>query len=210
MGNDEHNDTASLDLAIAFFCSVLVLFVFIAFSIVTEEPRVNVRSIAQSDDTIEMGSAGWQAIRERGDFALFHKGKLTILDMSAIARELHDPDLAYSGPLGETVFSTSARYKSVPSASALKIYVDADAPPPPWVLATVDLVEPFECVDGLRAQLTVFLLPDENDLSPLTRLDRTCDLRIRHAHVKTPEDGGHLRLVLILSPRSFDSQRVFR
>ena len=207
MQTDNQSDTASVDLAIAFFCSVLVLFVFIAFSIVAEEPRTNVDSIAQQDETQELNSSGWKAVRERGDFAFYAGGALTILDMSAVALGLHAPEVAYTGQRGETIFSTSSRYKAVPNASSLQLYIDAEAPPERWVRARLDLTRDFDCPQGLRPQLTVFLLPEDEDLAPLSNLSQACDLRLRYAQAKTPD---LLKLVLVLSPRSFTSQSVFR
>ena len=210
MENNVQSDTALIDLAIAFFCSVLVLFVFIAFSIVTKEPRQNVESVAQVEERQELNSAGWNAVRERGDFAFFHQGMLNVLDMSVIARGLQEPETSYSGPNGDALFSTSSRYKAIPNASNLQLFVDAEAPPLPWLLARVDLTDDFACPEALRPQLTVFLLPEEEDLAPLTTFSRACDVRLRFAHTKTPGEGEPVRLVLVLSPSQFSSQRVFR
>ena len=69
MMQGDDDSTATIDLAIAFFCSVLVLFVFVAFNL-EDAPEDPVRTtLGQRDATVTIEPPTWSAINAKSPWS---------------------------------------------------------------------------------------------------------------------------------------------
>jgi hypothetical protein len=83
----ESDSTSSIDLSVAFFSSVLVLFVFVSF-VVAHHSAEEKPAIGQKEITSTVLPAGWDPYPQRTRYALAYDGKLSVLDLKKPANAL--------------------------------------------------------------------------------------------------------------------------
>lgn len=205
-GDTGHDETAAIDLGVAFFCAVLVLFVFVAFNL-DDDPRPDVpQTLGQREQTRPLAPPAWSPVAERGSLAVFHAGRLTVLDLAEISAGLADPTRAYSGDDGFTL--AQMRAEPSPAAFALRLSMAVPAIPAPWRRETRDPGPETPCPETARPLVTVLAPPEAGDLAQLEAYARRCGHRLRIEPV--PERGGMLQIPLGLSSADFAAEGMFR
>lgn len=207
--SEQGADTASVDLSIAFFCSILVVFVFVAFSVVRDPPKPVPQSIAQRVETREVGVPGWNAINTRGNVAIFRDGILTTLSLARITAGLRDPSLAYTGDLASTSFLTVP--DAAPNTYLLEVYLESGGPPEAWVQSQVDLASPdFTCPEAGQGRTMVFVMDTEAEIARLETFGQTCDVWLRYQFIEAPKDDTAIKLRFVQTSKSFKAENMFR
>lgn len=97
---DTSDEIAAIDLAVAFFCTVLVLFVFVAFNIDRDPKTDPFRTTSQDELTIPAPIPAWSAINQRGSFAIWLDDRLLVLDLVEITKGMRIITEQYQGPDG--------------------------------------------------------------------------------------------------------------
>lgn len=209
--SERADETASIDLAMAFFSAVLVLFVFVKFNTIPD-PRDPVEvSTGQEVPTLTAQPATWQTINRRGGFGLYVGQELTVFDMAAVGEGIVDKLKSAPVP-GQSGLSLGFTGTSPESFDLLWGFVPA-TPPEAWkdfVVPAADLQD-GACPDGVPQALNVFVWGQLDDLIPLTRFSERCGLSLRF-ELFDPKRGLEKRSdrAVALQPLSYKRERVFR
>ena len=205
--DDEGDETASIDLAIGFFCSVLMLFVFIDFNFEDAPRKDVVATLGQETETVEVLPGAWSAVNQRGSFAVWTPSGLTLLDLGSIAGGVVAPTAQYQGDNGYHLFTVLKQ--PAPNAFQLTLdFVVADIPGP-WQRETIAWGDQA-CFTASRPLLTVFLPRDEPDLALLLALGQRCGLRLRLDQMGEISPEGRTEIALSLSESAYSAERMFR
>lgn len=202
------DDTAAIDLAITFFCAVLVLFVFVEFN-VDNDPRPEVPvTLGQSETTRELTPPAWSAVNERGSFAVLTETDLAVLDLPALAAGVLDPAAAFQGPEGTTLFNTGPG--AAPNDFSLTFGFAPDDLPAPWTRERLTLAADAACPETARALVTVLVPAATPDLEPLGAYARRCGFRLRLETLAPPMPDGFVWRRLALSAEHYTAESMFR
>lgn len=209
--SDRADETASIDMAMAFFSAVLVLFVFVKFNTVPD-PREPVKvSTGQTVPTVTSWPATWQTINRRGGFGLYVGKELVVFDMSAIGEGLVDKLKSAPVP-GQSGLSPGFAGSAPESFDLLWGFVPA-TPPEAWqdLVIPATQLQDGACPDGMPSALNVFVWAELDDLTPLMRFAERCGLGLRF-ELFDPKRGLEKRSdrAVALQPRSYQGERVFR
>jgi hypothetical protein len=202
------NPLASVDMALSFLASAIVLFVFVTFvqSPVTEEEEPK-RSLGQTERTVSVRAPAWTAVQARGHFALLSGDRLTVLDMSGVAAGMMDREMASPSPdAGLLVYDASGP----PNAFDMDIRLVPARIPPAWTRAAVDLPHAGECPEGVAGLVTVFVPKDAGPLDSVLDLAARCGMTLRF-EVGRPGATTETRMLAIgLGPGAYARERIFR
>jgi hypothetical protein len=209
IGQSDETGTASVDLAVGFFCAVLVLFVFVVFNR-DDDPRPDVPvTLAQTELTREIYPGTWSAVNARTSFAVFASETLTILDLPALVAGLADPLQGYSADDGFALFSPLA--EDAPYAFALRLSLTVSPVPEAWSReVVVAFTSDAPCPMSLQPIVTVLTPKDTPDLSPMIAFLRQCGHRARIEVLDNVSDAGLASLQIGLSAGHYNADRMFR
>ena len=203
---DDEDDTAAIDVAVAFFCAVLVLFVFVAFNI-DRDPKTTLRqTTSQTEPTVPAQVPAWTAINQRGSFAIWESGTLFVLDMSNIGEGMRTITEQYQGPDGYFNYTRGA--ESSPASFRIDLGVFTQQAPDLWIRARVGSND--DCADDVRPLVTVFVSSMETDVAELMALAQRCEFRIRFEILGSLQDERWGSLSLLLGQAAYGSERIFR
>jgi len=204
---DEGDETASIDLAVGFFCSVLVLFVFIEFN-VADTPRTDVTdTLGQTEQTVEMWPSAWSAVNQRGSFAVWQNTGLTLLDLGVISEGVIAAKFQYQGENGFQ--SLSVPPGSAPNSFHLTLNFVISDIPLPWQREVVTWNEDA-CFKGSRSLLTVFVPRETRDVARLLAFGQRCGLRLRLEPAGALSSDGRTEISFALSQGAYSAERMFR
>lgn len=210
MTSEEENDTAAIDLAVAFFSAVLTVFVFVQF-VLSDRPENEPRaSIGQQHETIAAVTPTWHPIAERGSFAVLRGTTLTVLNLSALSAGIMDSRDGYFADNGGQSFR--ALEESAPNSFSLTIrFIPSDIPEP-WRREVVELAnEAATCPETVQRVLTVFVGPETENLSPLITHSKACEIYPRFVYTSGKKTDDQLVSQRIgLSPSAYARERIFR
>lgn len=206
MMQGDDDSTATIDLAIAFFCSVLVLFVFVAFNL-EDAPEDPVRTtLGQRDATVTIEPPTWSAINERGSFALWHNNQLYILDLTAFARGVVSPTDIYSGK--NVGFFSNLPKDGASHAFSLSYSFDLANIPSEWMSDVLSLQT--QCPETVRALISVLVPPETDSLQPIIDFSSRCGQYIRIIYTAPITDDGWINTALRLRQSDYLSENIFR
>lgn len=205
---EEIDETACVDLGVNFFCAVLMLFVFAAFNLDDDPRPETLLTLGQREETREIEPPAWSATAERGSFAIFHEGKLLLLDMASITAGIETQAKAYSGDNGFMLFQSLS--ESSPAAFTLTVNLAVWNPPAPWLRETLEPGPDSPCPISALRPIAVLVTPDAGDLMALQSYARRCGHRLRIEPVKAPTAAGMLRIPFGLSFADFSAEKMFR
>lgn len=200
--------TASIDLAVAFFCSVLVLFVFVAFNL-DNDPRPEIPvTLAQRTLTREIVPPAWSALTERGSYAVLAENDLVVLDLPAIGTGIQDPSAVFQRT--QEYPSYIAGPSAAPNAFSLSFAIRPEDTDAPWQRERLSLEADADCPQTARSLITVFLPSTTTNLGPTLAYARRCGLRLRFHPLRQARADGYVSLRIALSPESYSADRMFR
>lgn len=204
----EDDDTAALDLSIAFFSAVLMLFAFVAFQI-TRTPRPEpAATLRQPDIARPVQPPTWSAVAERGSWAVYDGTDFTILDMDAIAAGMRDVLDAYDGDDG---YQTLTLHDDAdPRSFSLRLSFRPDALPEPWrrEVLSPGLDEP--CPETGRPILRTYVAADVPDVTALAAYLDRCGRVFAPVPLREAGDTGRVTVQIGLSPGSYSAEAMFR
>lgn len=204
---DEGDETASIDLAVGFFCSVLMLFVFIDFN-VEDVPHSNFTDTAgQTEQTVEMWPAAWSAVNERGNFAILQDTGLTQLNLGAISKGMVSAKSQYQGENGFQLFSVEPGV--APNSFSLRLNFVLSDIPRPWRRQVIGWNEDT-CFLNSRRLLTVFVPRESPDLAALLAFGQRCGQRLRLMQAGAISDDGRTEIKFGLAEGDYSAERMFR
>lgn len=209
--NQTESDNSSIDLALAFFCAVFVLFVFVKLNVQTNPEQPTLASIGNPVSINDAIPNSWQTIAQRGGFAIHYKNKLLLLNMSNVARGIHTDTYNSFGQNGWLNWDTPRGSSAAPHAYILEIWINVTNPPAPWIRQTVDFSEVTECNFPMPALVTVFIEPSSTGLDQLAEFARICGSRLRFQLLRREIASNGITLVSIgLSPSAYSRRNIFR
>lgn len=210
---------ASVDVSVAFFASVLVLFVFVTFALHRETPRTDRISTGQTVATTTAISPSWSPIPERTSYAFLSGKQLQVLEMNHFSAAMDAP---------EKMVSTDAHYENImvlsnydaPEAFALDLGTLGGSLPHEWVRTSVRAVPSKN--DGCpiddqtmkafrRRLLSVLVMRTKAvDLPGFVAFADVCNLRYRLIPLPAAGKTGRVSFRISLQPGSFRFQTIFR
>ena len=204
---DEGDETASIDLAVGFFCSVLMLFVFIDFN-VEDVPPSNFRdTLGQIEQTVDMWPGAWSAVNQRGSFAVWQDTGLTLLDLGAISDGVVTSKAQYRGDNGFQSFS--AGQEAAPNSFSLVLNFTLSNIPTPWRREVVAW-DDEKCFSNSRVLLTVFVPREAPDMANLFAFGQRCGQRLRLQPAGALSDDGRTQIKFGLSEGHYSAKGMFR
>ncbi|MEL6958743.1 MAG: hypothetical protein AAGL89_07320 [Pseudomonadota bacterium] len=203
---DDVQDTASIDLAIAFFCAVLVLFVFVAFNLDRDPESPPLQTLSQTEITSPVFVASYSPINTRTSFLLMTATGLFHLDLPQIGRGLRDSSSQYNADDGYMLYTRGTGPS--PAEFLLTLNISVEDPPADWVAAEIDVSG--ECLSSLNLLLTVFHVEEALDPSPLLAWAEGCGQRVRFEPITISPDGRIGILTVALNPGAYAADRIFR
>ena len=208
-------DLARVDLAVVFFCAVLVIFAFVTLTPPTQ-PRPDLPSAGAPVEEFTAVPPTWQAVYPRSTIAVLDAGRLLILDLAAMT----GPVVATgrSQIAGRQQVQLSGRDPAAPAAYRFALVTDIDGLPADWIATEIALQAgpdtgscpwPPDAAGG--RPLTVFVPPDRGaSLSAFLRGARACGARYRLVPADPPRASGLYRLRIVTGPDRFALDRMFR
>lgn len=203
---DDVQDTASIDLAIAFFCAVLVLFVFVAFNLDRDAEAPPLQTLSQTEITAPVFVASYSPINTRTSFLLMTGTGLFHLDLPQIGLGMRDVGSQYNADDGYMLYTRGSGLS--PAEFLLTLYISVEAPPAEWIAAEIDVTG--ECLNSLNPLLTVFHVEEAQDPSPLLVWAEACGQRVRFEPITVSPDGRFGVLTVALNPGAYAADRIFR
>lgn len=203
---DTSDETAAIDLAVAFFCAVLVLFVFVAFNLDRDPKTEPFRTASQEEITIPAPVPAWTAINQRGSFALWSDDRMIILDLPEISKGMRVITDQYQGADGYMSYLRGS--ESSPASFRVDFGLTVLSPPEPWVKAVV--TQEGACPETIRSFVTLFIPEGADRLNPIFDLSERCGFRVRFETLKIDSAGLSGTFALALSAGSFGGERIFR
>jgi hypothetical protein len=206
--SDGTDETASIDLSIAFFCTVLVLFVFVAFQpeALPEDPKR--QTIGQTEWTRTVQTPGWNAVAERGGFALMSGEMLQILDMDYIGAGIRKPgSIENSARASQSFFAGKG---AVLNEFSLSVTLTPGDLPEGIIRASVSMDRDGECPGGGARLLTVWAMTKVPDLNPLLEFAKRCGRKLRLESPLKPASDGTVTLRIALRPGDYTAESMFR
>ncbi|MBB95902.1 MAG: hypothetical protein CML68_15075 [Rhodobacteraceae bacterium] len=204
----ETDDTAALDLSIAFFSAVLMLFAFVAFQLArTPRPEPAV-SLSQPDIARPVQPPTWAAVAERGSWSVYDGTRLTVLDMDAITAGMRDVLNAYDGDDG---YQTLTLHDGAdPRSFSLRLSFRPDALPAPWQGEVLAPGPDAPCPETPRRLLRSYVAADVADVTPLTAYLARCGLTFAPLPLRDPGESGRVTVQIGLGPGSYAAEAIFR
>lgn len=203
---DSSDETAAIDLAVAFFCTVLVLFVFVAFNLDRDPKTEPFRTASQEQITMPAPIPAWSAINQRGSFAVWSDDRLIVLDLAEITHGMRVITDQYQGPDGYMSYLRGR--EASPASFRADFGLTVQSPPEPWVKEI--LTQNGACPDTIRPFVTVLVPEGASELGAIVDLSERCGFRVRFENFKVGSDGVSGTFGLALSARSFGGERIFR
>ena len=209
----------SVDVSVAFFASVLVLFVFVSFSLNRDTPRMERASTGQVNDTATAIPPTWSPIPERTSYAFLDGRQLQVLDLGHFSEVMYTP---------QKIVSSDAHYENVtilkdrnaPEAFNLTLGTVGGSLPAEWVRVTVPVVNTNDgsCpIDDQiwaafkRRLLSVLVMRSESvNLPQFVSFAEACDLRYRLIPLPAVNANGRVNIPISLQPASFRFEVIFR
>lgn len=209
---ENQDDIALIDLAVAFFAAVVVIFAFVEFNVSDVPESKPQASIGQEESWMAAQPATWQPVNQRGGFGYYDGEALVILDMVGLGAGVVDPLESYVDPVnGLTWFPGSAE---APNAFRVAVRFHPETHPVAWRRG--EILDPGvqiegECLDFPAALLTVFVPNEVVDLAPLAGLATRCQLRMRYEFITAPRSEDRpVSFAIDLEPSDFQRERMFR
>lgn len=209
----------SVDLSVAFFASVLVLFVFVTFALNRETPRMELVSSGQTVETSMAIPPSWSPIPERTTYAFLDGQQLQVLEMDHFSIAIGAPEKMVSSDEhyeNITVFSD----RNAPESFSINIGTTGGTLPLQWVRAAFPAVrsEGGECpldektLNAFRRRLLSVLVTRSElvDLPEFVAFADTCDLRYRLIPLPSMSTKGRINFSITLVPESFLFETIFR
>ena len=193
MKNRPPDQTTSIDLAVGFFGSVLVLFVFVAFNVSNEPSREKTPTIGQLEATVEVYPPSWSPVMARSSWALLAGERLTILDLSEISRD------RFASPVRPEGYHRYVR-SSEPAPNAFEltlIAIDYENLPLAWRREVLQLGENDPCPDTALDLVSVIFPNGTVGFGALLRFAGRCDFRLRF--FANPHQGRLLQFPIKLA-----------
>ncbi|MBL3560417.1 hypothetical protein [Rhodovulum sulfidophilum] len=209
---DQSDDqSASVDLSVAFFCCVLMLLVFVSFNLTETPERPPAASLGQPTLNTTAIPPAWDPLLKRGSWAILTETALTLLDLSPILEQV---EAGSNGLLSESggVSWRPQRNHAAARAFRLDLGIDPRQVPLSWKMTVVglDQEEQPECIAPLRL-LTVLVPDDLPDLSSFLVYADRCDLVYRFEVLDPPTGNSSvIRFTIALTTGSYSRERVFR
>lgn len=202
-----HDDeTASIDLSVAFFSTILMLFVFVAFNL-DDAPRDEVEfSIGQTEETIEVIPPAWSALNKRGSFALLSAENLTFLNLTNIAAGMITPKDQFQGENGYRSYSRKG--EPAPNAFQLTLNLLVTDIPEAWRGETLAFDGP--CPESAHSLVTIILAPEVDELSAIQEFAARCNFRTRYEQTSGLGAEGWITFAVGLSESAYSAERMFR
>ena len=204
----DDDDTAALDLSIAFFSAIVMLFAFVAFQMTRApeaDPPVTLR---QPDIGRAILPPTWTAVAERGSWAVYDGARLTLLDLDAVTAGMADILTAYDGDDGYQ--SLTLHGDDDPRAFALTLSFRPDAIPAPWRGEAVTPAPDASCPETGRRLIRTYVAGDAADLTPLIAYGARCNRQIAPLALRDPGPSGRVSVRIGLSPASYSAEAMFR
>nr|VFJ90508.1 MAG: hypothetical protein BECKH772A_GA0070896_1002210 [Candidatus Kentron sp. H]VFJ91681.1 MAG: hypothetical protein BECKH772B_GA0070898_1002010 [Candidatus Kentron sp. H]VFJ98298.1 MAG: hypothetical protein BECKH772C_GA0070978_1002010 [Candidatus Kentron sp. H] len=209
----------SVDVSVAFFASVLVLFVFVTFALNRETPRVEPVSTGQIIETAAAIPPSWGPIPERTSYAFLDSRQLQVLEMEHFSVAMVTPEKMVSSDAHfENITVLSDR--NAPESFSLNIGTVGGVLPSQWVRATVPAVRTQDGGCPIDEQtwsafrrnlLSVLVMRSEKiDLPEFVAFADTCGLRYRLIPLPTASAKGRVNIPISLQPNSFRFETIFR
>lgn len=205
-GAEDVQETASVDLAIALFCAVLVLFVFVASNLDRDPEAPPLQTLAQTKITAPMTLPSYSPVNERTSFLLMTEDRIFHINLPEIGRGIRDRAVQYSADDGYHLFSRGTGQS--PAEFLLTINMSVKAPPTVWIRSEIDLAE--KCPGDLRPILTVFYLKSSRLFPSLSTWAEKCGMRVRYEPVSLSPDGRIGMVTLALNAEVYSADRIFR
>ncbi len=203
------DDTPAIDLSVAFFCSVLVLFVFVSFSLDHPQAPFVPATLGQIEETQEVSPPTWSAINKRGSIALFSKSRLVILDLVTIAEGILDMTAAFDDGLNYMSFIPS--HSASPNTYKLTLSLVPGQLPKPWVRKALELDAEAPCFEENFKHLTVLIDRQSGTLNDLTAFAQRCGVKLRPIYLRAANDSdGSTQQLIKLLPGDFKAESMFR
>lgn len=204
---DGDDGLASVDLSVAFFCAVLVLFVFVTFSRIERPIQPLDRTLGQPVPVLTTTVPTWWPVLRRGKVAVYSDGRFQELRLAQVLAQVEASANSVTTENGGLDWSQSPG-RAV-HGFRLRLGVDFGTMPEDWAGAQVALTEEAACVPA--ATYLVFLDEEEADIAPLLAYGERCGLLFRfEAIAAPPEDRTVRRLTIGLSPGAYARERIFR
>lgn len=204
----DEDDTAALDLSIAFFSAVLMLFAFVAFQMARTPRPDPPATLAQPDIARPVQPPTWSALPERGSWAVYDGTRLTLLDLDAIARGMRDPLDAHDSDDGYQ--SLTLHDGADPRSFSLRLSFRPDALPAPWQREVLRPGPDAPCPQGGRRILRSYVAADVADVTPLAAYLDRCDRQFAPLVLPEPGDSGRVTVQIGLGPGSYAAEAIFR
>jgi hypothetical protein len=208
-------DPVAVDVSLAFFASVLVLFVFVVIVAARDTPPIEKPSTGQIQPTMDAVPSTWAPVPERTSFAVLTPDKLILLELDHFAKSIMSP---LNSIATDTQFesATLLRREAAANAFVYKIEATADAIPPQWIRLEVPLraqqpaiappppaqdedretrcpISSADLSHFYRKFLTVFIMPGEGtDLGHFMAFAKDCGLRFRMVPLRPGRKGDNV------------------
>ncbi|QEW20181.1 hypothetical protein LA6_002376 [Marinibacterium anthonyi] len=204
----EEDDTAALDLSIAFFSAVLMLFAFVSFQL-TRTPRPEpAATLSQPDIARPVQPPTWSAVAERGSWAVYDGTRLTILDMDAIAAGMRDVLDAYDGDDGYQALTLHD--DADPRSFSLRLSFRPDALPRPWQREVLQPAPDSACPETGRRLMRTYVAADVADVTGLAAYLDRCNRQFAPLPLRAASDAGRVTVQIGLTPGSYSAEAMFR
>lgn len=208
--DETSDDLASLDLSVAFFSAVLMLFVFVDFNLNTTQVEPPDESLGQLSPTLHAPPGSWRAATPSGEIAVQMGEALYVLDAAHLALGAADPLNDISSDQAWVSFPRMDGF--APNGLHVDISLTPDAPRTQMVRAAYDLADPEVPCPSAPAYgpLIVYVAEASADLGPLLRVGSACALPLRIEPAPFANDARTVRLQLVRSAAMFDGESLFR
>lgn len=206
--SDESTQTSSIDLSITFFCTILILFVFIEFNFSRTPDEVPDFSIGQKETQVTVIPPTWTTLRSRNSFAVLDQDKLSILELGSLAVGIIDETKA---------LSTKQEYQMLtlgkvpaPNTFSLTFSFDPTALPLDWTRDRILLGPDAECMQQQLKRLTVFVSANTASVTPLLKYAAHCGYQLRLEVMRSVEKGATVTRLFALRKKSFSARTIFK
>lgn len=203
-------DLASIDLSVAFFCAVLMLFVFVEFNLNAIEAEQPDNSLGQLNPTFSAEPSSWRAAIPSGELALQLKDKLLVLDAAYLATGASNPLKDISSDSAWVSFPRISGF--APNGLHVDINLTSEAANTQIIRASYDITDPMAPCPSKppHGPLIVYVSEKGEDLSPLLRFGAMCELPLLIEPAPFSSDDDVVRLQLVRSSANFEGESLFR